>query len=75
MLAGSSALFAGLPGLGWVLTWLVAALAALNAFAGFCVGCFIYYWLARLGAPGFPKVPPAGTFPGMRPREEAGDAH
>jgi Domain of unknown function (DUF4395) len=67
MLAAASALYAGVPILGWSLVWLVAGLAALNAFAGFCVGCFIYYWLARLKVPSFDKRPPEGTFPGMRP--------
>lgn len=71
MLAGVISLFGGLPVLGWGLTWLVSALAALNAFGGFCVGCFVYYWLTRFGLPGFSKQPPAGTFPGMRPTEAA----
>lgn len=62
------ALFAGAGVIGWALTWLVIGLAALNLFAGFCAGCFVYYWLARLKAPGFLKTPPAGTFPGLRPR-------
>ncbi len=53
---------------GWVLAWLVIVLAALNLFAGFCVGCAVYYWLHRLQVPGFSKNPPAGLFPGMRPR-------
>jgi hypothetical protein len=39
--------------LGWVLTWFVVALAALNLFAGICVGCLMYYWFNRLGVPGF----------------------
>ncbi len=68
MLAGSLALFAGYSVLGWSLVWIVAALAALNAFGGFCAGCFIYYWLTRFGISGFSKNPPAGTFPGMRPK-------
>jgi hypothetical protein len=38
---------------GWVLTWIVVALAALNLFAGICVGCMMYYWFNRLGVPGF----------------------
>jgi hypothetical protein len=67
MLAGTVALFAGVSGLGWGLVWLVAGLAALNAFGGFCAGCFVYYWLARLHVPGFTKLPPSGVFPGMRP--------
>jgi Domain of unknown function (DUF4395) len=53
--------------LGWLLSWLVVALAAINLFAGFCVGCFVYYWLNRLGVPGFIKAPPPNTIPGMRP--------
>ena len=69
MLTGAVSLFANLAILGWGLVWLVAALAALNAFGGFCIGCFVYYWLTRLGVPGFSKIPPTGTFPGMRPKE------
>jgi Domain of unknown function (DUF4395) len=66
--AGSLALFLGVPLLGWALVWLVVALAALNLFAGFCMGCAMYYWLARVRAPGFSKNPPPDTFPGMRPK-------
>lgn len=66
--AGSVAVFLGAPVLGWSLVWLVAALAALNAFGGFCVGCAVYYWLSRIHLPGFTKQPPDGTFPGMKPR-------
>lgn len=71
MTAGSIALFMGATVLGWSLIWLVVALAALNAFGGFCVGCAIYYWLSRLQLPGFSKQPPAGTFPGMKPKAGA----
>src|SRR5690606_37631545 len=59
--AGSIALFSGASVLGWSLVWIVIALASLNAFGGFCVGCAMYYWLARLGVPGFGKLPPAGV--------------
>ncbi len=69
MLGGAISLFAGLGALGWGLVWTVAALAALNAFGGFCAGCFAYYWLARFGVPGFSKTAPAGTVPGFRPKE------
>lgn len=69
--AGSVALFSGATLLGWSLTWLVVALAALNAFGGFCVGCAVYYWLSRLKLPGFSKQPPAGTFPGTKPKAGA----
>lgn len=57
--------------IGWGLTWLVVGLAALNLFVGFCAGCFVYYWLARLHVPGFGVQPIPGTFPGMRPRGSA----
>ena len=68
MTAGSAALFTGSSALGWSLVWLVVALAALNAFGGFCVGCAVYYWLVRFNLPGFSKQPPTGTFPGMKPK-------
>ena len=68
MTAGFVALFSGASVLGWGLVWLVVALAALNAFGGFCVGCAVYYWLSRFNLPGFSKQPPAGTFPGMKPK-------
>ena len=34
---------------GWALTIIVVVLAGVNLFAGFCVGCFIFYQLARRG--------------------------
>ncbi len=71
MAGGSLALFGGANILGWALVWVVAALAALNAFGGFCVGCAIYYWLARLRLPGFTKQPPGGIIPGMKPKGSA----
>ena len=52
---------------GWVLAAVVAALAGINLLAGVCVGCAMYYWLARLHVPGFSKAPPPGTIPGRRP--------
>jgi hypothetical protein len=55
-------------GVGWALVWLVIALAALNLFGGFCVGCAVYYWLQRLSVPGFVKAPPPGVVPGARPK-------
>ncbi len=64
----AAATLLGAPVLGWTLAWLVIILAALNLFAGFCVGCAVYYWLHRLQVPGFSKNPPAGVFPGMKPR-------
>jgi hypothetical protein len=70
MTAGSIALFLGAGVLGWSLVWLVVALAALNAFGGFCVGCAVYYWLGRLSVPGFTKTPPAGILPGLKPKAQ-----
>jgi hypothetical protein len=67
LLAGVVSLILGGTVLGWVLVWVVIALAALNLFGGFCVGCAMYYWLNRLNLPGFTKTPPPGTTPGMRP--------
>ena len=68
LLAGSVALLAGQPILGWALVWLVIVLASLNAFAGFCAGCFVYYQLAKLKFPGFSKKAPEGIFPGLKPK-------
>ena len=69
LLISVGALYTGLPVLGWALVWLVIALAALNLFVGFCVGCALYYWLGRLHLPGFAKTAPPGAFPGMRPKD------
>ncbi len=68
LLGASLAFLAGGWGLGWVLAWIVILLASLNLFAGFCAGCFVYYWLGRLNVPGFTQSPPPNTFPGMRPK-------
>jgi hypothetical protein len=43
------ALLTGLPVLGWALAGVVVVLAAVNLFFGFCVGCFLYFQLARRG--------------------------
>lgn len=56
-LLATVALLAGASGIGWILSWLVVALAALNLFAGICVGCLMYYQLHRLGIPGFSRAP------------------
>ena len=58
VLAGSTAAFLGAAtSLGWILSWIVIALAGLNLFGGYCLGCALYYWLARLGVPGFRRQP------------------
>jgi uncharacterized membrane protein len=50
LLAATVAFLLGVPVLGWALSLLVAALAALNWLAGYCVGCQMYVMLRRLGA-------------------------
>lgn len=56
-LAGTVALLLGAPVVGWVLTWIVIVLAALNLFLGFCAGCFVYYQLNPVGVRGFTAAP------------------
>jgi hypothetical protein len=45
----AAALFAGATTAGWVLNWVVTALALLTLVLQFCAGCFIYYQLDRIG--------------------------
>ncbi len=52
-LASALALAAGWRVPGWTLAAIVVSLAALNLSANVCVGCLLYYWLARVNAPGF----------------------
>ncbi|MCB9435518.1 MAG: DUF4395 domain-containing protein [Anaerolineales bacterium] len=52
-LASTLALVGNLSLLGWGLAWLVIGLAALNLFAGFCAGCFVYYQLGKRNILGF----------------------
>ena len=54
---GTIALLAGAPVVGWVLVWIVIVLANLNFWVGFCMGCWMYYQLNRLGIPGFTQAP------------------
>ncbi len=68
LVGGLLAFALGAPIVGWALTWVVILLAAVNLFLGFCVGCFVYYWLSRLSLPGFTAHPVDGAFPGTRPR-------
>ena len=64
---GALAFPAGLPSVGWALTGLVFGLTALNLFGAFCVACMVYYWLNRIGLPGFAKASIPGVFPGRWP--------
>lgn len=67
LLAAAGAFAVGWSAAGWGLAALVAGLAALNLFGGFCAGCALYYWLSRLHLPGFTRQPPPGARAGQRP--------
>ncbi len=43
------AFWASLPLVGWLVVGMVAVLAAINLFLGFCLGCYLYYQMARRG--------------------------
>jgi len=45
---------------GWTLDLIVFVLAGINFTVGFCAGCFVYYWLGRLGV--LPRVRYEGSF-------------
>ena len=49
LLLATLAFLSGNALIGWSLTGIVIVLAAVNLFLGFCLGCFIYYQLARRG--------------------------
>ena len=49
LIAATLAFVLGATVLGWVLAAIVAVLAAVNLFFGFCAGCFVYFQLARVG--------------------------
>lgn len=51
------ALLNGAPALGWVLVGIVVVLANLNFWVNFCLGCWVYFQLNRLGVPGFTEAP------------------
>lgn len=65
----AAALFFGYTTLGWGLVWVLIALTALS-FLGWCIGCFIYYQMNRLGLSGFFGHAPTDTqvVLGARPR-------
>lgn len=55
--AATVALLMGVPAVGWVLVGIVVALANLNFWLSFCLGCWMYYQFNRLGVPGFDRAP------------------
>ena len=46
--------------IGWILDLIVFVLAGINFAVGFCAGCFVYYWLGRVGV--VPRVRYEGGF-------------
>lgn len=50
-------LLTGVPVVAWVLVWVVIALANLNFWLNFCLGCWMYYQFHRFGVPGFTVSP------------------
>jgi hypothetical protein len=58
LLLAAGAFLAGWTVLGWGLTAVVIALAAVNLLFGFCAGCFLYYQLGRRGVK--PSLPSWG---------------
>jgi hypothetical protein len=52
MTIAATLLFAGVTTAGWILVWLVVALALANLSVGFCAGCFIFLQLRRAGVLG-----------------------
>lgn len=50
-------LLANVSIVGWALVWIVIALANLNFWLNFCLGCWVYYRLNRYGVRGFVRSP------------------
>ena len=61
----------GYPMLGWGVTVLLILLTMVS-YAGWCIGCYMYYQLNRIGLGGFFKYAPgdASTMMGMRPAKD-----
>jgi len=70
-LFAAAALYLGHQMVGWVLVGILIALTAIS-FMGWCIGCFIYYQLNRLGLGGFFARSPTdrGVPLGARPRKD-----
>ena len=58
---GAALIWLGIPVAGWVLVWVVIALANLNFWLNFCLGCWMYYQFHKLGIPGFTQAPLSGS--------------
>lgn len=64
--AATLALVAGVPGLADGLALIVAALAALAAVTGICVGCEVYVWIKKRTASGWDDAAAGITPPAAR---------
>jgi len=66
----ATVLYTGHATLGWALVWVLIALTAVS-FMGWCIGCFIYYQINRLGLGGFFSHAPTDNrvMTGARPRK------
>lgn len=65
---------AGYATAGWAVV-VVLILLTLVSYAGWCIGCFLYYQINRLGLGGFFRHAPTdkGVFPGSRPSRDMTD--
>ncbi len=66
----AAALYFGYSSLGWGLVWVLIVLTVVS-FMGWCIGCFIYYQMNRLGLSGFFAHAPTDkkVVLGARPRK------
>ena len=64
------ALYAGYAYAGWILVFVLIVLTVIS-FKGWCIGCFLYYQLNRMGLRGFFAHKPTdkGMILGARPRK------
>ena len=69
LVAALGAAWLGLPWISWGLVWLVIALAAVNLFAGFCVGCRAVLLAAPPRSAGVPRRPAPVHLSGTASRE------
>jgi hypothetical protein len=64
-------LYSGYAVVGWMIVAILIGLT-LVSYLGWCIGCFLYYQLNRLGLRGFFARAPTdkSIFPGRRPRKQ-----
>lgn len=64
------AIYTGYTYVGWILVWVLIVLTAIS-FKGWCIGCFLYYQMNRIGLRGFFAHKPTdkNVMLGARPRK------